>query len=71
MSWNGSEQLVKAMEEVLNDDDEVKVEKSSVEKMEKQGDAESRVLEPQPSGTPSESFKIIYKHTILYTVHRT
>uniref|UniRef100_A0A7N6B6I8 Rab-GAP TBC domain-containing protein n=1 Tax=Anabas testudineus TaxID=64144 RepID=A0A7N6B6I8_ANATE len=29
MSWNGSEQLEKAMEEVLDDDDEVKVEKSS------------------------------------------
>uniref|UniRef100_A0A671V3N0 RAB GTPase activating protein 1 like n=1 Tax=Sparus aurata TaxID=8175 RepID=A0A671V3N0_SPAAU len=28
MSWNGSEQLEKAMEEVLDDDDEVKVEKS-------------------------------------------
>ncbi|XP_044056379.1 rab GTPase-activating protein 1-like isoform X1 [Siniperca chuatsi] len=47
MSWNGSEQLEKAMEEVLDDDDEVKVEKSSVEKMEKHRDPESRVLEPQ------------------------
>lgn len=35
MSLNGSEQLEKAMEEVLDDEDEVKVEKSSVEKMEK------------------------------------
>lgn len=37
MSWNGSEQLEKAMEEVLDDDDddEMKVEKSNVEKMEK------------------------------------
>ncbi|XP_060890093.1 rab GTPase-activating protein 1-like isoform X2 [Labrus mixtus] len=48
MSWNGSEQLEKAMEELLDDDDdEVKVEKSSVEKMEKHKDPESRVLEPQ------------------------
>uniref|UniRef100_A0A4W6CMH2 RAB GTPase activating protein 1 like n=1 Tax=Lates calcarifer TaxID=8187 RepID=A0A4W6CMH2_LATCA len=29
MSWNGSEQLEKAMEEILDDDDEVKVEKST------------------------------------------
>ncbi|XP_070765706.1 rab GTPase-activating protein 1-like isoform X2 [Enoplosus armatus] len=50
MSWNGSEQLEKAMEEVLDDDDdEVKVEKSSVEKMEKHRDPESRVLEPRPA----------------------
>ncbi|XP_020511788.1 rab GTPase-activating protein 1-like isoform X1 [Labrus bergylta] len=50
MSWNGSEQLEKAMEELLDDDDdEVKVEKSSVEKMEKHKDPESRVLEPQPA----------------------
>ncbi|XP_054459509.1 rab GTPase-activating protein 1-like isoform X2 [Anoplopoma fimbria] len=47
MSWNGSEQLEKAMEEVLDDDDEVKVEKSNTEKMEKNTDPESRVLEPQ------------------------
>lgn len=50
MSWNGSEQLEKAMEEVLDDDDEVKVEKSSVEKMEKHMDPERQVLEPQPAG---------------------
>ncbi|XP_049911839.1 rab GTPase-activating protein 1-like isoform X2 [Epinephelus moara] len=49
MAMNGSEQLEKAMEEVLDDDDEVKVEKSNVEKMEKHRDPESRVLEPQPA----------------------
>ncbi|XP_030290214.1 rab GTPase-activating protein 1-like isoform X2 [Sparus aurata] len=49
MSWNGSEQLEKAMEEVLDDDDEVKVEKSSVEKMEKHSDPETRVLGPGPA----------------------
>ncbi|XP_035509979.1 rab GTPase-activating protein 1-like isoform X1 [Morone saxatilis] len=49
MSWNGSEQLEKAMEEVLDDDDEVKVEKSSVEKMEKHSDPESRALESGPA----------------------
>ncbi|KAM8744625.1 rab GTPase-activating protein 1-like isoform 2-T2 [Acanthopagrus schlegelii] len=49
MSWNGSEQLEKAMEEVLDDDDEVKVEKSSVEKMEKHSDPETRVPEPGPA----------------------
>nr|XP_033936456.1 rab GTPase-activating protein 1-like isoform X2 [Pseudochaenichthys georgianus] len=52
MSWNGSEQLEKAMEDVLDDDDdEVKVEKSNVEKMEKHRDPESQVLEPQPAET--------------------
>ncbi|KAL3047222.1 hypothetical protein OYC64_021441 [Pagothenia borchgrevinki] len=52
MSWNGSEQLVRAMEDVLDDDDdEVKVEKSNVEKMEKHKDPESQVLEPQPAET--------------------
>ncbi|XP_041648306.1 rab GTPase-activating protein 1-like [Cheilinus undulatus] len=50
MSWNGSEQLEKAMEELLDDDeDEVKVEKSNVEKMEKHRDPESQVLEPRPA----------------------
>ncbi|XP_030583939.1 rab GTPase-activating protein 1-like isoform X1 [Archocentrus centrarchus] len=50
MSWNGSEQLEKAMEEVLDDDDdEVKVEKSNVEKMEKHKEPESRVPEAQPA----------------------
>ncbi|XP_074524447.1 rab GTPase-activating protein 1-like isoform X2 [Halichoeres trimaculatus] len=50
MSCNGSEQLEKAMEELLDDDDdEVKVEKSSVEKMEKHRDPESQVLEPRPA----------------------
>uniref|UniRef100_A0A8D3BHI9 Rab GTPase-activating protein 1-like n=1 Tax=Scophthalmus maximus TaxID=52904 RepID=A0A8D3BHI9_SCOMX len=49
MSCNGSEQLEKAMEELLDDDDDqVKVEKSSVEKMEKNKDPESQLLEPQP-----------------------
>ncbi|XP_037830254.1 rab GTPase-activating protein 1-like isoform X2 [Kryptolebias marmoratus] len=54
MSWNGSDQLEKAMEEVLDDDDddEVKVEKSCVEKMEKQGEAESRVLKTHPAEPP-------------------
>ncbi|KAK1896867.1 Rab GTPase-activating protein 1-like [Dissostichus eleginoides] len=52
MSWNGSEQLEKAMEDVLDDDDdEVKVEKSNVEKMEKHRDPESQVLEAQPAET--------------------
>ncbi|KAM6938263.1 rab GTPase-activating protein 1-like isoform 2-T2 [Lycodopsis pacificus] len=50
MSWNGSDQLEKAMEEVLDDDDEVKVEKSNVEKMEKDRDPESRVPEPRSPG---------------------
>ncbi|XP_056269799.1 rab GTPase-activating protein 1-like [Pseudoliparis swirei] len=50
MSVNGSEQLEKAMEEMLDDDDnEVKVEKSNVEKMEKHEDSEDRVLEPTPA----------------------
>ncbi|CAI5635457.1 unnamed protein product [Oreochromis niloticus] len=52
MSWNGSEQLEKAMEEVLDDDDEVKVEKSNVEKMEKHKEPESRVLQTQPAACP-------------------
>lgn len=56
MSWNGSEQLEKAMEEVLDDDDEVKVEKSNVEKMEKHKEPESRVLQTQPAGTHSGLF---------------
>ncbi|KAM8875421.1 rab GTPase-activating protein 1-like isoform 2-T2 [Spinachia spinachia] len=47
MSCNGSEQLERAMEEVFDDDVEVKVEKSNVEKMEKERDPESRVLEPR------------------------
>ncbi|XP_068445604.1 rab GTPase-activating protein 1-like isoform X2 [Clinocottus analis] len=51
MSWNGSEQLEKAMEEVLDDDDEVKVEKSNVEKMEKDKDPETGAPEPQSSVT--------------------
>ncbi|KAM6921855.1 rab GTPase-activating protein 1-like isoform 1-T1 [Xenentodon cancila] len=48
MSWNGSDQLEKALEEVL-DDDEVKVEKSSVEKMEKHKEPESQTLETRPA----------------------
>ncbi|XP_031159774.1 rab GTPase-activating protein 1-like isoform X1 [Sander lucioperca] len=60
MSWNGSEQLEKAMEELLDDDDEVKVEKSNVEKMEKHKDPESRVLEPRPAETcPAPSSPIV------------
>lgn len=45
MSWDGSEQLEKAMEEVLDDDDddEMKVEKSNVEKMEKHSTPETSV----------------------------
>lgn len=54
MSWNGSEQLEKAMEEVLDDDDdEMKVEKSSVEKMEKHSTPETRAPEPVPAGIDS------------------
>ena len=63
MSWNGSEQLEKAMEEVLDDDDEVKVEKSSVEKMEKHSDPETRVPEPGPAGKDS-CFRSIYSHCV-------
>lgn len=54
MSWNGSEQLEKAMEELLDDDDgddEPKVEKSSVEKMEKHSKPETEPQEPKPAGT--------------------
>lgn len=61
MSWNGSEQLEKAMEEVLDDaaaaadddedDEDVKVEKSSVEKMEKHIYPEVQVLERHPPGS--------------------
>ncbi|XP_072245311.1 rab GTPase-activating protein 1-like isoform X1 [Leuresthes tenuis] len=48
MSWDGSDQLEKAMEEVLNDDDdEVKVEKSCVEKMEKHKEPESKIVKTQ------------------------
>ncbi|KAK2835315.1 hypothetical protein Q5P01_015799 [Channa striata] len=47
MSWNGSEQLEKAMEEVLDDDEEVKIEKSSVERMEKHKDPKTPAVEPQ------------------------
>lgn len=51
MSLNGSEQLEKAMEEVLDDDDDdVKVEKSNVEKMEKHREPKSQVALPQPPG---------------------
>lgn len=41
------------MEEVLDDDDddEMKVEKSTVEKMEKHSKPETRVPEPIPAGT--------------------
>lgn len=58
MSWNGSEQLEKAMEEVLDDDDddEMKVEKSNVEKMEKHSPSETTVPEPPATGI---SFRMI------------
>ncbi|XP_054644495.1 rab GTPase-activating protein 1-like isoform X1 [Dunckerocampus dactyliophorus] len=49
MSWNGSEQLEKAMEEVLDDDEEVKVEKSSLEEMEKHSNPEIQVPEFRPA----------------------
>lgn len=65
MSWNGSEQLEKAMEEVLDDDDEVKVEKSNVEKMEKHKEPESRVLQTQPAGTYSGPFRSVRFFFIL------
>lgn len=56
MSSNGSEQLEKAMEELLDDDggdddDELKVEKSSVEKMEKHSKPETETQEPKHAGT--------------------
>lgn len=51
MSWNGSEQLEKAMEEVLDDDDdEMKVEKGNVEKMEKHSTPETSTCEPPAAG---------------------
>ncbi|XP_037325193.1 rab GTPase-activating protein 1-like isoform X2 [Pungitius pungitius] len=53
MSCNGSEQLEKAMEEVFDDDDEVKVEKSNVEKMEKERDPKSRVLDQRSADQDS------------------
>uniref|UniRef100_G3NYV5 RAB GTPase activating protein 1 like n=1 Tax=Gasterosteus aculeatus aculeatus TaxID=481459 RepID=G3NYV5_GASAC len=56
MSLNGSEQLEKAMEEVFDDDKEVKVEKSNVEKMEKESDPKSpEVLEPRSAGKQTKS----------------
>lgn len=58
MSWNGSEQLEKAMEEVLDDDDdEMKVEKSNVEKMEKHSAPEPSVSEPPAAGESTCSVK--------------
>lgn len=60
MSSNGSDQLEKAMEEVLDDDvdddddEEEKLEKSCVEKMEKQGDVEDRVPETHREGIDAE-----------------
>ncbi|XP_011472338.1 rab GTPase-activating protein 1-like isoform X2 [Oryzias latipes] len=52
MSWNGSDQLEKAMEEILDDDDEVKIEKSCVEKMEKNKEPENLVFEDHPAEAP-------------------
>lgn len=47
------------MEEVLNDDDDdVKEEKSSVEKMEKHAEPKSKVQELQPSGIHCDSLNI-------------
>lgn len=60
MSWNGSDQLEKAMEEVLDDyDEEEKVEKSCVEKMEKQEEVECRVQEIHHGGTDAETVCLI------------
>ncbi|KAM7388049.1 hypothetical protein PAMP_024250 [Pampus punctatissimus] len=67
MSWNGSEQLEKAMEEVLDDDDdEVKVEKSSVEMMEKHKDGESQVLEPRPPGLAPSSPTVLEEDSVQF-----
>lgn len=64
MSWNGSEQLEKAMEELLDDDngddDELKVEKSSVEKMEKHSKPETETQEPKHAGTETCWFALTY-----------
>ncbi|CAB1420347.1 unnamed protein product [Pleuronectes platessa] len=64
MSCNGSEQLERAMEDVLDDDDDdqvkTEVEKSSVEKMEKHKDPESQVLEPPPpEACPAPSSPVV------------
>lgn len=67
MSLDGSDQLEKAMEEVLDDDDEVKVEKSNVEKMEKHSNPEPRVLEQQPAGIDSGLFRSIYNECTSFT----
>ncbi|XP_031595619.1 rab GTPase-activating protein 1-like isoform X3 [Oreochromis aureus] len=68
MSWNGSEQLEKAMEEVLDDDDEVKVEKSNVEKMEKHKEPESRVLQTQPAEAcpPPQSPTVLEEDSVQF-----
>ncbi|XP_069009391.1 rab GTPase-activating protein 1-like isoform X1 [Embiotoca jacksoni] len=69
MSWNGSEQLEKAMEEVLDDDDEVKIEKGSVEKMEKHSEPESRAMEAQPAETcpaPSSSPVVLEEDSVQF-----
>lgn len=68
MSWNGSEQLEKAMEEVLDDDDEVKVEKSSVEKMEKHNDPQTKVQEHRPAGIDfSDPFTVCLSAVLSFT----
>ncbi|CAG5863850.1 unnamed protein product [Menidia menidia] len=55
MSLNGSDQLEKAMEEILNDEDEeVKVEKSCVEKMEKHREPESKILRTESAEASRE-----------------
>ncbi|XP_037625751.1 rab GTPase-activating protein 1-like isoform X1 [Sebastes umbrosus] len=63
MNVNGNEQLEKAMEEVLDDDDEVKVEKSNVEKMEKHREPESQILETPPAVT--ETCQVPSSPTVL------
>lgn len=68
MACNGSEQLEKALDEVLDDEnnddeDQVKEEKSNVEKMEKEKDLKSQVQEPSPTGTP-------HHYTLYYIILR-
>lgn len=59
------------MEELLDDDgddDELKVEKSSVEKMEKHCKFEPEIQEPQPAGTETCMF---FSHTLFLHVSFT
>ncbi|XP_056894659.1 rab GTPase-activating protein 1-like isoform X2 [Takifugu flavidus] len=67
MSWNGSEQLEKAMEEVLDDDDdEMKVEKSNVEKMEKHSTPETSVSEPPAAGPAPVSPTVLEEDSVQF-----